>query len=146
MSLEAKFASLSIDDATSVVDTVKAEGVEKSGLAANASVLAARCGSMDEAEATAALKTVKALAEGCPEAQIFTKECLGACLEQANAKSGAVKTAAKETAFAICDNVNPFAMKALLPAIFSALPVEKKWPIRELALQCIARFQVKAPR
>lgn len=79
MSLEEKFASLSIDDATSVVDTVKSEGVEKSGLAANISVLAARCGSKDEDEAVSALKTVKALAEGIPEAQVFTKECLGAC-------------------------------------------------------------------
>jgi len=146
MSLEEKFASLSIDDATSVVDTVKSEGVEKSGLAANVSVLAARCGSKDESEAVAALKTVKALAEGVPEAQVFTKECLGACLEQANGKSSAVKTAAKEAAFAICDNVNPFAMKALLPTIFEELAVEKKWPIRELALLCISRFQEKAPR
>jgi len=146
MSLEEKFASLSIDDATSVVDTVKSEGVEKSGLAANISVLAARCGSKDEAEAVSALKTVKALAEGIPEAQVFTKECLGACLEQANGKSADVKTAAKEAAFAICDNVNPFAMKALLPTLFEELVVEKKWPIRELALKCIGRFQKTAPK
>lgn len=146
MSLEEKFASLSIDDATSVVDTVKSEGVEKSGLAANISVLAARCGSKDEDEAVSALKTVKALAEGIPEAQVFTKECLGACLEQANGKSADVKTAAKEAAFAICDNVNPFAMKALLPTLFEELVVEKKWPIRELALKCIGRFQKTAPK
>jgi hypothetical protein len=79
MSLEAKLAALTIDDATSVVDTVKAEGAEKSGLAANISVLSARCGSKDETEALAALKTVKALAEGAPLAQAFTKQCLGAC-------------------------------------------------------------------
>lgn len=80
MSLEAKFEKLSVDDASSVVDTVKSEGVEKSGLAANVSVLAARCASDDDAEALAALKTVKALAEsGITAAQVFTKECLGAC-------------------------------------------------------------------
>ena len=79
MSLEEKFASLTVDDVSSVVDTVKAEGVEKSGLASNASVLAARCGSKDEKEATAAMSAVKALVEGVPTAQIFTKECLGAC-------------------------------------------------------------------
>lgn len=79
MSLEAKFAALSIDDATSVVETVKKEGSEKSGFAANVSVLAARCDSKDEAEALAALKTVEALAKECPQAQAFTKECLGAC-------------------------------------------------------------------
>jgi len=146
MSLEAKFANLSIDDASSVVETVKSEGVEKSGLASNISVLAARCGSKDEAEALAALAAVKALAEGVPEAQIFTKDCLAACLEQAIAKSVNTKKAAKETAFAICDNVQPFAMKALLPHIFTALPVEKKWQIRQLALECIARFVAIAPR
>mmetsp|Transcript_109771 Transcript_109771/g.164144 ORF Transcript_109771/g.164144 Transcript_109771/m.164144 type:complete len:1040 (-) Transcript_109771:137-3256(-) len=146
MSLEAKLAALSIDDATSVVDTVKAEGVEKSGLASNISVLAARCGSKDEAEALAALKTAKALAEGVPAAQTFTKECLGACLEQALHKSKAVKDAAEETAYAICDNINPFSMKSLLPTIFAALPVEKKWQIRELALKCLPRFTKTAPR
>jgi len=79
MSLEAKLAQLSIDDATSVVDTVKAEGVDKSGFAANASVLAARCGSSTESEALAAMKTAKALAEGAPIAQAYLKESLGAC-------------------------------------------------------------------
>jgi elongation factor 3 len=146
MSLEAKFANLKIDDAASVVETVKSEGVEKSGLAANTSVLSARCASKDEAEALSALATVKALAEGVPEAQVFTKECLGACLENAMHKSTLVKAASKETAFAIVDNVQPFAMKALLPTIFSELPVEKKWAIREVALECLARFKDIAPK
>lgn len=67
-------------------------------------------------------------------------------LEQANSKSSDVKAAARDAAFAICDNVSPFAMKSLLPAIFSELPVEKKWPIRELALDCIGRFKAIAPK
>jgi elongation factor 3 len=146
MSLEEKFAKLTVDDASSVVDTVKSQGVEKSGLAANISVLVARCGSKDDAEAIAAMKTVKALAEECPGAQPFVKECLGACLEQAVSKSKDVQAASKETAFAICDKVNPFAMKSLLPTIFSELPVEKKWQIRELALQCLGRFKDVAPK
>ena len=79
MSLEEKLANLSIDDATSVVDTVKSEGVEKSGFAANIGVLVARCGSKDEKEAIAALTTLKALVEGAPGTQPYTKECLGAC-------------------------------------------------------------------
>jgi hypothetical protein len=79
MSLEEKFANLTLDDSASVVDAVKLEGVEKSGLAANISVLVARCGSKDDAEALAAMKTVKALAEGVPASQPFTKDCLGAC-------------------------------------------------------------------
>ncbi len=79
MSLEQIFASLKLDEASSVVDPVKSQGVEKSGLAANASVLAARCASKDESEALAAMATVKALAESVPEAQVFTKMCLAAC-------------------------------------------------------------------
>ena len=79
MSLEEKFAALTVDDAASVVEEVKKQGVEKSGYAANVSVLAARCDSKDDAEALAALKTVTALAKECPGAQAFTKECLGAC-------------------------------------------------------------------
>ena len=79
MSLEDKFAELKVDDAPTVVDTVKKEGAEKSGLANNVSVLAARCDSKDEAETLAALKVVADLAKECPQAQAFTKECLGAC-------------------------------------------------------------------
>lgn len=79
MSLEAKFAALSIDDAASVVEAVKKDGVQKSGLADNIATLTAKCASSNDDEALAALKTVKALAEECPEAQAFTKECLTAC-------------------------------------------------------------------
>ena len=79
MSLEEKFSSLKIDDATSIVELVKSEGVEKSGLATNVSILAARCGSNDDNEALAALATLKALAESVPGAQVFTKECFAAC-------------------------------------------------------------------
>lgn len=80
------------------------------------------------------------------ESHIISSFAAFAGLEQAVAKSNDVKNAAKEAAFAICDNVNPFAMKALLPIIFAELPVEKKWQTRELALSCIARFQAVAPK
>ena len=76
MSLEAKFAALSVDDGPSIVAAVKADGVQKSGLADHILTLAAKCASNDDAEAIAAFKTTKALAEECPEAQAFTKECL----------------------------------------------------------------------
>lgn len=78
-SLEAKLGALTLEDVSFVVDTVKKEGAEKSGLAANIAVLAARCDSTDEAEAIASLTTVKQLALSCPEAQAFTKDCLTAC-------------------------------------------------------------------
>jgi elongation factor 3 len=67
-------------------------------------------------------------------------------LDQAQSKSADVREAAKVTAFAICEKINPFAMKSLLPCIFSRLPVEQKWQIRELALKCLATFQKTAPR
>ena len=79
MSLEAKFNELKIDDVSSIIAEVKKNGVEKSGLAANVSVLAARCDSKDDAEALAALKVVKTLAEECPESQAFLKDCVGPC-------------------------------------------------------------------
>mmetsp|Transcript_30273 Transcript_30273/g.64933 ORF Transcript_30273/g.64933 Transcript_30273/m.64933 type:complete len:1040 (+) Transcript_30273:70-3189(+) len=146
MSLEEKFASLSMDDVSSIVDAVKADGVAKSGLPESIVALTARCASKVEAEALAGLKVVKELAESVPTSQPFVKETLGACLEQAISKSKNVQAAAKETAFAICDNITPFAMKTLLPIIFSCLPVEKKWQIREVALLCLARFKSIAPR
>ena len=79
MSLEALFASLKIDDVNTVVEAVKKDGAEASGLAANITVLAARCDSADEAEALAAFKTVTQLCIECPQAQAFTKDCLSAC-------------------------------------------------------------------
>lgn len=79
MALEALFAELKIDDVSAIVAAVKKDGVEKSGLAANILVLVARCDSKDDVEALAALKTVKTLAEECPEAQAFTKDCLAIC-------------------------------------------------------------------
>lgn len=79
MSLETMFAALKMDDVSRVVEAVKNDGVEKSGLAANVAVLVARCDSADEAEALAALKTAKQLAIECPHAQAFTMACLSAC-------------------------------------------------------------------
>jgi hypothetical protein len=79
MSLEAKFAELKIADVPSIVEAVKKDGVDKSGLGANIVALVARCASSSDDEALAGLKTVKALAEECPEAQAFTKECFAAC-------------------------------------------------------------------
>jgi elongation factor 3 len=146
MSLESKLEKLSLGDSPSLVEEVKKDGVEKSGLAANIYALAAKAESKDEKEALAGLALVKALAEGAPDSQAVTKTCLGACLEQAGNRSKAVVAAANEAALAICTNINPFAMKSLLPAIFSKLPVEVKWQIRELALKCIASFGPVAPK
>eukprot|EP01083_Nonionella_stella_P037181 101379_1 len=146
MSLESKIANLSLGDEASVVAAIKADGVEKSGFASNISALVAKCASSDEAEALAAMATVKAVAEGAVEAEAFNIQCLTPILEQAGSRSAAVKTAATATAIAICENINPFAMKSLLPALFAQLPVEKKWPLRELALNCIAVFNKNAPK
>merc|ERR1719199_1849582 len=37
-------------------------------------------------------------------------------------------------------------MKSLLPIIFGKLPVEQKWQVRELALNCVASFGETAPK
>ncbi|EED92744.1 ABC cassette-containing protein, partial [Thalassiosira pseudonana CCMP1335] len=65
---------------------------------------------------------------------------------QASAKSKNVQNAATDAALAICKNINPFAIKSLLPAIFSQLPVEKKWQTRELAIKCIGVWGEIAPK
>jgi hypothetical protein len=79
MSLEEKFNALSLGDEASICDTIKAEGVEKSGFAASIDVLVAKCDSSDDDESIAALATALALAEGCPEAEAFTQKCLTSC-------------------------------------------------------------------
>lgn len=135
-----------MDDVSSIVDTIKADGASKSGLPESIVALTARCASKTEAEALAGMKVVKDLAENVPTAQPFIKDTLGAVLGQATSKSAAVQDAAKETAYAICENICPFAMKSLLPTIFECLPVEKNWQIRELALKCLGRFQKVAPK
>jgi len=146
MSLESALAKLSIGDASSLVEQVKKDGVEKSGLAAGIHALAAKAESKDEADALAGLALVKALAEGAPEAQAVTKYCLAACLEQAGHRSKAVVKAGIDAAMAICTNINPFAMKSLLPSIFGKLPVEVKWQIREVALKCLVALGASAPK
>mmetsp|Transcript_35089 Transcript_35089/g.74025 ORF Transcript_35089/g.74025 Transcript_35089/m.74025 type:complete len:1040 (-) Transcript_35089:151-3270(-) len=146
MSIEAKLEKLSLGDESSLVESVKADGIEKSGLAANIDALAAKAESKDEKTALAGIALVKALAEGAPECQPVIKNCLAACMEQAGHKSKAVTKAASEAAIAICKSVNPFAMKSLLPIIFSKLPVEKKWQIRESALKCLAFFGEATPK
>ena len=146
MSIDDQFANLSLGDEPALLEAVKSKGVIASGLAANIHALAGKAESKDDAEAIAALTLIKVLAEGAPDAQAVVKLCLAACLEQAGNKSKAVVTAATDAALAICTNINPFAMKSLLPVFFSKLPVEKKWPIRELALKCIASFGSSAPK
>lgn len=79
MSIEAKLAALSLGDEASIIEAIKADGVEKSGFAANIEALKAKCASKDDKEATAGLTTVKAIADGCPEAEAFNKQCLAAC-------------------------------------------------------------------
>ena len=146
MSLESQLASLSLGGESSLVDLIKKDGVEKSGYATNVTVLAAKAESKDPAEAIAALTAIKAIAEDAPDAQAITKSCLAACLEQAANGNKDCAKAANDAALAICANVNPFAMKSLLPIIFATLPVEKKWQIRESALRCLASFGATAPR
>jgi hypothetical protein len=124
MSLESKLANLSLGDETSVVAAIKADGVKKSGFADNVVSLIAKVSSDNDDECLAALATIKAVAEEAPEAEAFNIKTLGAILEKADAKNNDVVKAAEETALAICEKITPFAMKATLPYLFSALPVE----------------------
>lgn len=78
MSIESALEKLSLADSGSIADAVKADGVAKSGLAANIAGLVAKCASNTDDEALAGLAAAKALAD-VPEADAFTKECLTAC-------------------------------------------------------------------
>jgi elongation factor 3 len=146
MSLESKLASLSLGDESSVVETIKNDGVSKSGFATNYLSLCASIEGSDDDAALAALATVKAVAEGAPEAESFNKLCLGSCIGAADSKNADIKKAAAEAAIAICEKISPFAIKSLLPMIFAKLPVEVKWPVRELALKCITSFSKNASK
>ncbi|GAX16349.1 elongation factor 3 [Fistulifera solaris] len=143
MSLEDKFSALSLSDVPSVIETAKKD---LKGVAAGIEALKARCESKEDSEAIAALSLVQKLMEEVPEAQAFVKECLGACLMQTLHKSAEVRNQAEATAFAICEKINPFGMKSLLPQIFAAMPVEQKWQVRELALKCLSKFNKTAPK
>jgi len=88
---------LSLGDESSLVEKVKAEGVVKSGLADSIDALVAKCASKNEEDALAGLAAAKALAEGAPGAEAFTKQCLSACIQQQVSKSKAVSAAAKDT-------------------------------------------------
>jgi elongation factor 3 len=138
--------NLTLGDEPKLVDSVKADGALKSGLATSIDAIKAKCASKTEEEALAGLALVQSLAENAPQAEPFIKECLTAALRQCGSKSTLVRKAASDTAFAICKNVTPFAMKSLLPFIFAQLPVENKWQIREIALKCIDVLTKTAPQ
>jgi len=67
-------------------------------------------------------------------------------LEAVDSKNAEIAKLGKEAALAICQKINPFAMKSLLPALFALLPVEKKWTLREASLDCISGFNKTAPK
>jgi len=144
MSLEEAFSNLTIDSAAAVVDQVKANAI---GMPID--VLVAKAASSEEEEALAGLTLVKGLAEASKDnilIEVYTKECLTGCIQQAGSRSPAVRKLAAETAKAICSNTSPFAIKGLLPSIFAELPVEKNWQIRSCALSCISVFGETAPK
>lgn len=74
--IEGLLSNLSLGDEPKLVEAVKSQGVVASGLADQIEVLAVKCASTNDAEAIAALTTVKALAEEAPAAEAFTKVCL----------------------------------------------------------------------
>jgi len=78
MSIESMLENLTLGDEPKLVDSVKADGAEKSGLAASIDAIKAKCASKTEGEALAGLALVKSLAETAPQAEPFIKECLTA--------------------------------------------------------------------
>jgi len=99
----------------------------------------------DEKIAKAAMNAVIALM-AVPDAEAYVVPTIGSILSRAADRDASVRELVPTAAFAVVDGVNPFALKSLLPFIFSKLPVEQKWQIREVALNCITRMNKVAPR
>jgi elongation factor 3 len=143
--LEQLFSTLKIGETSALIEKVKSSGVVGSGLSAHVDVLVAKAASSDEDEAKGALTAIAELAgSGIVATEIFTKECLAAALDQCSKK--AVKAEADAAVKAIASNASPFSVKALLPALFGALPVEQNWQVRVAALECFCIFNKNAPK
>eukprot|EP00519_Triparma_laevis_P012012 CAMPEP_0182499198 /NCGR_PEP_ID=MMETSP1321-20130603/7307_1 /TAXON_ID=91990 /ORGANISM="Bolidomonas sp., Strain RCC1657" /LENGTH=1045 /DNA_ID=CAMNT_0024703349 /DNA_START=20 /DNA_END=3157 /DNA_ORIENTATION=+ len=137
--LVAAMQKLSVGEAADLAASVSSDGPIKSGLAEKALELAALCADKDEAKAIAALNAVAALT-AVPTAEPYVKVCLPSVLDNCAHNKPPVREAAKACSVAFATNVTPMAMKGLLPSIFGALPVEKKWNTREAALEMITAF------
>jgi len=137
--LVAAMQKLSVGEAADLAAAVSADGPVKSGLADKALELSALCADKDEAKAVAAINAVTALC-AVPSAEAYIKVCLPSVLDNCAHNKTPVRDAAKACTVAFATNVSPMAMKGLLPAIFASLPIEKKWNIREAALEMILKF------
>jgi len=141
--LVAAFEKLSTGETTDFVALVKKGGLEE--LSENTTKLCSLVEDKSEKVAIAAMKTVVELCS-YPDAEPYVIPTLGSVLQNAAARDAGVRDGAKEAAFAIVENISPFAMKGLLPFLFANLPVEKKWQIRTLALDCVAKMKEVAPK
>ncbi|KAF3161569.1 translational elongation factor EF-1 alpha [Orbilia oligospora] len=94
-----------------------------------------------------ALSAIKAIAGHtlAPAIEPYVIELLGPVLVAVGDKMTSVKKLAHETALTIVENVNPNAIKALLPIIFNSIQNAGKWPEKITALECIDTLTRIAP-
>ncbi|EPS43823.1 hypothetical protein H072_2029 [Dactylellina haptotyla CBS 200.50] len=94
-----------------------------------------------------ALAAIKAIAGHtlAPAIEPYLIELLGPVLAAVGDKMMSVKNLAQETSLAIVENVNPNAIKALLPIIFNSIQNANKWPEKITALDCLITLSRIAP-
>ncbi|KAF3908155.1 hypothetical protein AA313_de0200468 [Arthrobotrys entomopaga] len=94
-----------------------------------------------------ALAAIKAIAGHtlAPAIEPYLIELLGPVLVAVGDKMTSVKNLAQETALAIVENVNPNALKAVLPVLFNSIQNAGKWPEKITALECMNTLTRIAP-
>src|SRR5262249_35826802 len=91
----------------------------------------------DAAVRERALAAIKAIAGHtlAPAIEPYLIELLGPVLAAVGDKMVSVKKLAQQTALEIVENVNPNAIKAVLPIIFNSIQNANKWPEKITALE-----------
>jgi len=80
-----------------------------------------------------------------PKVEPYLAELLATVLDRAADKKTQVRPDAKTAAEAILSNANMYAIRYLLPSLFDALAIEKKWMTKLLSLELIQSLVSNAP-
>jgi len=101
----------------------------------------------DAAVRERALVAIKAIAGHtlAPAIEPYLIELLAPVLVAVGDKMTSVKKVAHETALSIVENVNPNAIKAVLPILFNSIQNAGKWPEKITALECMNTLTKIAP-
>lgn len=101
----------------------------------------------DAAVRERALAAIKAIAGHslAPAIEPYLVELLGPVLAAVGDKMTSVKKLAQEATLSIVENINPNAIKAILPIIYNSIQNAGKWPEKITALECLDTLTRIAP-